>query len=118
MTSLSRVHVRGLPGAEPLCGAQAAASTKARHTDLDEEYPLFRPPVADELTAEVYRAMDPGVNLAADYYDSFSEGYGNLHHAGKARLLRGVWPLSRDGCTDGEDKFAAHTGQPAWLQLA
>ena len=27
--------------------------------------------------------MDPGVNLAADYYDNFSEGYGTLHDSRK-----------------------------------
>ena len=62
---------------------QASAKSKARLKDLDEEYSMFRPPVASVPAPNMYRSLDPGLNLAADYYDSFSEGYGNLHDARK-----------------------------------
>ena len=66
---------------------QASAKTKARLKDLDEEYAMFRPPMATPSAPNMYRSLDPGLNLAADYYDSFSEGYGNLHDARKVCML-------------------------------
>ena len=62
---------------------QASAKSKARLKDLDEEYSMFQPPVASVPAPNMYRGLDPGLNLAADHYDSFSEGYGNLHDARK-----------------------------------
>ena len=74
---------------------QASASSEARLKDLEEEYAMFRPPVAAGPVAGAYRSMDPGVNLATDYYDNFSEGYGNLHAAGRV-LLPGNAAEARD----------------------
>ena len=62
---------------------QAAVDTDAKEADLDDKYPVFQPPVA-HAPGQAYRTLDPGVNLAAELYDS--EGFGHLHRGGK------VWP--------------------------
>ena len=84
---------------------QASAKTKARLKDLDEEYSMFRPPLATPSAPNMYRSLDPGLNLAADYYDSFSEGYGNLHDARKVRMLH-CMPVEE---TLQQPKFGTHS---------
>ena len=87
-TSLHCILAPLLCLAEYKPAAQASAKTKARLKDLEEEYSMFRQPVAAMAAPNMYRSLDPGLNLAADYYDSFSEGYGNLHDARKVGSVR------------------------------
>ncbi|KAK9797047.1 hypothetical protein WJX73_006511 [Symbiochloris irregularis] len=56
---------------------------KRAGTAYKDQDSMFLPPAPKPSHLRDTRGVDPTVNLAADYYDSFQEGYGNLHDSRK-----------------------------------
>ena len=65
---------------------QASHKKQKRPRVAYEDDDLFKPTSITESQFKDTVNVDPTVNVAADYYDSFKEGYGNLHDARKVRM--------------------------------
>ena len=64
--------------------AQATSRAEGHASSVhDDSDGMFLPARAKASHLKDTAGVDPTVNLAADYYDSFKEGYGTLHDARK-----------------------------------